>query len=150
MFHLKKLRNRFKLSVKEYNKIVAFLNNLCAGPGIHIQRPDIPSDAAPVLVKIDDAHVARIANKIAAPFAPEELNSGVTDDDSNVDNSDHTVQSIAVNKDGFSFMACTRANISADGEHIGLYFRTIHVTKDGRISMIGKEKDAVSVYTDQG
>lgn len=54
MFHLKTLKSKFRFSVPEYNKIVAFLNNLCQGFGIKIQRPDNPSPDMPVVVSVDD------------------------------------------------------------------------------------------------
>lgn len=53
MFHLKKLKNRFRLSVSEYNKIAEFLNNLCGGIGVQVQRPDTPSSSMPVEISID-------------------------------------------------------------------------------------------------
>jgi len=55
MFHLKSLKSKFKFSVSEYNKIVAFLNNLCQGFGIKLQRPDNPTPDMPVVVSIDES-----------------------------------------------------------------------------------------------
>ena len=54
MFRLKTLKSKFKFSASEYNMIVAFLNNLCQGFGIKIQRPDNPAPSIPVVVSIDE------------------------------------------------------------------------------------------------
>jgi len=53
MFRLKTLKSKFKFSVSEYNKIVAFINNFCQGFGIKIQRPDNPTPDIPVIISLD-------------------------------------------------------------------------------------------------
>lgn len=80
MFHLKEIKNKLRLKVAEYNKIVAFLNNLCGGIGIKVQRPDSPSVATPVEISLDLSailHTGTPADKTGDPSNPPEATSGV-------------------------------------------------------------------------
>lgn len=53
MFHIKSFKNRFKVNVDSLNQIVEYLNNLCGGAGITVERPDTPSAGNPPTISLD-------------------------------------------------------------------------------------------------
>ena len=71
MFHVSPLKNRFKLRVSDFNKIVEFLNNLCGGLGITIKRPDNPSASNPPMVEIDRKGLATMMQAALTPDVPQ-------------------------------------------------------------------------------
>lgn len=54
MFHVRLFgKNRFKWDRDSINKIADYLNNLCAGEGLKMDRPDTPSAGNPPRVALD-------------------------------------------------------------------------------------------------
>ena len=138
MFHLRELKNRFKLKVSEYNKIVAWLNNVAEGWGMKIARPDNPSSGLPVVFAVD-------FNKLSSVFVTKTqpdgtptytgLTSGfhagaISSPNANAATFDGT-------GNGVKMKVCTR--IGDDGQDYTFCFRELTISNDGRIISIGAE-----------
>ena len=153
MFHLKALKSRFRLSVSEYNKIVAFLNNLCQGWGIKLQRPDSPSVSTPPMVEVDRKVLDEfyMSKEISAPQNPTELSSGYPEGSTAEQKTDTFTASTAANAKGVKVFLLCRGADAQDGEHIVFAWRPFLITPDGRVYSIGADSGTrTSVYTDQG
>lgn len=155
MFHLKELKNKFKFSARQYNKIVAWLNNVAEGWGMKITRPDDPSSGSPVVFAVDFEKltaVFRLKNEpLAAPQNPTELASGYPVGGPAERKTDTFTASTAANAKGVKVHLLCRGAKADDGEHIGFAWRPFLITADGHVYSIGAEDSRrVSVYTDQG
>lgn len=54
MFHIEdRFKNRFRVPRLWFNRVGSYLNNLCPGPGIHMERPDRPGPGRPVIIEVD-------------------------------------------------------------------------------------------------
>ncbi len=155
MFHLRDLKSKFKFSVRQYNKIVAWLNNVAEGWGMKITRPDDPSSGSPVVFAVDFEKltaVFRLKNEpITKPENPKELTSGYSVGAATEQKTDTFTASTAANAKGVKVHLLCRGSDATDGEHVVFAWRPFLITADGRVYSIGAEDTPrASVYTDQG
>ena len=154
MFHVSTIKNRFKIRVRDYNKIAEFLNNLCGGLGINIKRPDSPSASSPPMVEIDRNDLIDLLKELVAPQEPQnptELSSGYPVGGTAEQKTDTFTASMAPNAKGVKVHLLCRGADAQDGEHVVFAWRPFLITNDGRVFSIGQEDGTrTSVYTDQG
>lgn len=161
MFHVRPLKNRFKLPVGDYNKIAEFLNNICGGLCINVKRPEKPSATNPPLIEIDRNDLAKTIKELTKPNEPQnpkELVSGgfrgstgtqgLVPEASLSSKADDTwTASAAANAKGAKVkLLCRGADSGLNG---ALFWREFTIAPDGRLYSIGAEGDAMGVYTDQ-
>lgn len=61
MFHIEdRFKNRFRVPRLWFNRVGSYLNNLCPGPGIHMERPDRPGPGRPVIIEVDPEGVGAL------------------------------------------------------------------------------------------
>ena len=87
MFHIRLLKNRFKLPVSDYNKIAEFLNNICGGLGINVKRPEKPSATNPPMIEVDRKDLEKMVYTVLDP-EPEESTNHEDDGTAPVQNGD--------------------------------------------------------------
>lgn len=140
MFHLRELKNRFKLKVSEYNKIVAWLNNVAEGWGMKIARPDNPSTGLPVVFAVDFDKLSSVFVTKTQPSAsnPTPLDSGFVagDHSNNMDNTEITFNGTG---NGATVYVCTCVDQPGTNSNT-FYFRKMVISPDGRIVKICKEE----------
>ena len=144
MFHVSTIKNRFKMRVSDFNKIVEFLNNLCGGLGINIKRPDSPSASSPPMIEIDRNDLIDLLKELVAPQEPQnptELSSGYSS--SRASDTDTFTASMAPNAKGAKIYLLT-ATI-ANGTDVTICPRPFTIAPDGRIYSIGAEDDAQAI-----
>ena len=145
MFHLKELKNKFKLKVAEYNKIVAFLNNFCGGTGIKVLRPDSPSPSLPVTINIEKEFFdGRYSLRV--PKDPgtqkDEPPSGEQGDTALAAN-DTTEWTAGGSKGLLVYLPCKSESAGNRGR---LHWRPFTITADGRIYHMGAENAFTKYY----
>lgn len=147
MFHLKEIKNKFRITAAMWNRVVAFLNNLCGSAYINISRPDDPSPGSPVVVSLDIERVRTDVNSVTQPPSTKTITSGFQ----------QSTNFSKLTDGGFRFGAaggqgvkCKMAFRGVDnGEEGSIFWREVTIASDGRIYMIGNETDAMGVYTAQ-
>ena len=138
MFHLRELKNRFKLKVSEYNKSVAWLNNVAEGWGMKIARPDNPSTGLPVVFAVDFDKLSSIFVTKTRPSDTSNftgLTSGFHAGAIRTPKAAST--SFAGTGNGVKIKVCTR--IGDDGQDYTFCFREFTISNDGRVLSIGGE-----------
>ena len=154
MFHVSTIKNRFKIRVSDYNKIVEYLNNLCGGLGINIKRPETPSATNPPMVELDRNNLKDAIKELTAPVEPQnptELSSGYPVGGTAEQKTDTFTASANPNAKGVKVHLLCRGADANDGEHIAFAWRPFIIAADGRVYSIGQEDTPrASVYTDQG
>ena len=147
MFHV---RDNFKnlvgkAAAREFNKVAAFLNNLCAGDFMHVERPDVPtSDTPPRIALRYDALSKRFVTGdpgVKEPAGTTAMTSGGPFS-GGADNSVMTFGS-ASGSGAVIYVACR--GVKADGQ-AAIYFRPFTISGDGRIYSIGAESSNLPVY----
>lgn len=161
MFHVRLLKNKFKLPVSDYNKIAEFLNNICGGLGINVKRPEKPSATNPPIIELDRNDLDKAIKELTKPKEPQnpkELVSGGFRSSTGVQGlvsaaalsnkaSDTFTASTAPTAKGAKVkLLCRGADSGVNG---ALFWREFTITPDGRLYSIGAEGDAMGVYTDQ-
>ena len=54
MFHIEdRFKNRFRVPRIWFNRVGSYLNNLCPGFGIRMERPDRPGPGHPIIIEVD-------------------------------------------------------------------------------------------------
>ena len=152
MFHLNLLKNRFRMRVSEYNKIVEYLNNLCGGFGINMKRPDNPSASSPPMVEIDRSALLTIMQQSLSTLTPSNpsnpvvLTSGEKGDvgtDSNDTTHDWTA-STGANARGLKiFLPCKSESSGVNGQ---IHWREFTLTPDGRVYHVATESGTPTQY----
>ena len=136
----------FSIPLSWYKSMTKFVNNLAAGRGIEIEKPDNPSMEAPVKIKVCEEVWESLdaLTKTKAPKSIDEIKSGY--ESTAVPGSKDSAQMTAgaVNQAGFSLKVLCRA--ASDGATVILHFRELIITSDGRIQQVKGEQEAVSVY----
>lgn len=147
MFHIKYFKNRFRLSVDSLNKIVDFLNNICGGAFIKVERPDTPSAGTPPMISFDAESFGKEYLAAKAPDKTEEIKSGF----------EQTANAFTkLTDEGKTFGAPGGKGVkcklafrgTSNGQEGTIFWRECTITSDGRIYMIGPESDALGILTD--
>lgn len=149
MFHVSKLKNRFKLRVADFNKIAEFLNNLCGGLGIRMRRPDAPSASNPPVIEIDKSELMMLFEAIlspSAPASPTELKSGDEVNTSHTDDTGTWTASTAADAKGLKILLPCRS--TSRGSVGQLHWRYFTLMPDGRIYSVAAESDGTAFVAD--
>ena len=149
MFHVSTIKNWFKGKAADFNKIVEYLNNLCGSGPIVVSRPDKPSNGSPPTISID---IEKLKKELGTsypqkPNTPKILISGVKSDDAMNGINESTVNNadFSGKNSGLQMLMLTRACPMSE-EAIMLYFRTVTISKNGKICNIGEESEGIAVY----
>ena len=160
MFHVREVKNRFKITAAMWNAVAGFINNFCGSECVKVERPDHPSSSAPVRVELDySATIKKIdadVNKVIDPETPRqqgesapgatELDGGYSGGSSFSPLADGG-QTMAGSLDkGVKIKVISRA--VDNGQTTALFFREITVSGDGRIYKVSEElQEPALVYT---
>ena len=143
MFHV---RDNFKnlvgkAAAREFNKIAAFLNNLCAGDFMHVERPDVPtSDTPPRIALRYDALMSRFghAEREAGNPANGYPRGGLTVDANQVA-LDNTDAWSAGSGNGLRLLAIAGVDGSSTAQYRRLVLRELTLDTEGRALVLGRE-----------
>lgn len=147
MFHLKEIRNKFRITAAMWNRVVAFLNNLCGSTYINVSRPDDPSPGSPVVVSLDIERMRNDTNIAMPPPSMKEIVSGFQQGTNFAKLTDGGHKFGVSGEQGIKCKMAFRG--IDDGQEGAIFWREVTITSDGRIYMIGNETDVMGVYTAQ-
>lgn len=135
-----------KGAAESFNRIAAFLTNLCTNESLNFDRPDDPSGDNPPCLSVNEGWLAAKV-KPTNPSSTSTLVSGFSGIISDHSKKGGTFTAGAAGGVGVKVKLLCRG--MDDGMNGTLFWREFTITSDGRIYAIAAEDDAMGVYTDQ-
>ena len=144
MFHV---RDNFKnlvgkAAAREFNKVAAFLNNLCSGDFMHVERPDVPTADKPPRVSLRFDELAKRLGgggdrEIGTP-TDGATRGGTTVDENQVVLQKDDVWS-AGGANGLRLLAIAGVDGSSTAQYRRLVLRELTLDADGKAFKLGAE-----------
>ena len=134
----------------DFNRMAAFLTNLCGDQSIDLHRPDNPTAENPPSIRVNedwlDEKLDDKLEDLPAPAAPTSPTTPSTGNTNNSNVSSRLSWSWTPGTNGLKMqIVCRGTNNGASGN---LFFATLTISKDCRIAKVQGETDQLPIATD--
>jgi len=146
---IKKYRHLLsRRAADDFNRMAAFLTNICGDQSIDFHRPDEPTAENPPSIRVNEDWLDDKLENLPPPEAPTNPQTPSTGNTNNTNVNTQVTWSWAPgeNSPGLEMqVVCRGTNNGASGS---LFFATLKISKDGRISLVNGETDQLPIATD--